>query len=154
MRRVLYYISVFLFSLLLLIGMLIAAVSSEQVQNAVARLVTAELSRGLDAEVSIGHIEYNFPARVRIHRVCLHDQQGDTLAYIEQMYAHFRPLALLDQEIRFSRVDVRGVRAHVYALKDGEYNFAFLARAFRSDKESAPFESLLSIRDIHIEDQL
>ncbi len=152
MRRVLYYISVFLFSLLLLIGMLIAAVSSEQVQNAVARLVTAELSRGLDAEVSIGHIEYNFPARVRIHRVCLHDQQGDTLAYIEQMYAHFRPLALLDQEIRFSRVDVRGVRAHVYALPDGEYNFAFLARAFRSDKESAPFESLLSIRDIHIED--
>ena len=152
MRRVLYYISVFLFSLLLMLGMLVAAVSSEQVQNAVAQLVTQELSRGLDAEVSIGRIEYSFPVRVRIHNICVHDQQGDTLAYIQQMYARFRPLALADQEIRFSRVDVRGVRGHIYTLPDGEYNFAFLARAFRSDKESAPFEALLSIRDIHVED--
>ena len=97
MRRVLYYISVVLFSLLLMLGMFVAALSSEQVQNAVAQLVTQELSRGLDAEVSIGRIEYSFPARVRIHDVCLHDQQGDTLAYIQQMYARFRPLALRDQ---------------------------------------------------------
>jgi len=152
MRRVLYYISVLLFSLLLVLGMFVAALSSEQVQNAVAQLVTQELSRGLDAEVSIGHIEYSFPVRVRIHDICVHDQQGDTLAYIQQMYARFRPLALRDQEIRFSRVDVRGVRAHVYAMPDGEYNFAFLARAFRSDGESAPFQALLSIRDIHLED--
>lgn len=152
MRRVLYYISVVLFSLLLMLGMFVAALSSEQVQNAVVQLVTQELSRGLDAEVSIGQIEYSFPARVRIHDVCLHDQQGDTLAYIQQMYARFRPLALRDHEIRFSRVDVRGVRAHVYTLPDGDYNFAFLARAFRSEGESAPFRALLSIRDIHLED--
>lgn len=152
MRRVLYYISVFLFSLLLMLGIFVAALSSEQVQNAVAQLVTEELSRGLDAEVSIGHIEYSFPVRLRIHDICLHDQQGDTLAYIQQTYARFRPLALRDREIRFSRLDVRGVRAHVYTLPDGEYNYAFLARAFRSNEESAPFEALLSIRDIHVED--
>lgn len=154
MKRLLYYISVLLFSLLLLTGVLIASLGSEQVQNSIARLVTEELSYGLGANASIGHIEYLFPARVRIHDICLEDQQGDTLAYIQQMYAHFRPLPLLKNQIRFSRVDIRGVRGRVYTLPDGEYNYAFLAKAFQSDDDepSSPFRSLLSIRDIHVDD--
>ncbi len=154
MKRVLYYISVLLFSLLLLMGLITASLGSEQVQNSIAELVTEELSHGLGANTSIGHIEYIFPARVRIHDICLEDQQGDTLAYIHQMYAHFRPLPLLKNQIRFSRVDIRGVKGHVYTLPDGQYNYAFLIRAFHSDQPSddTPFQALLSIRDIHIDD--
>ena len=46
------------------------------------------------------------------------------------------------------------MKGHVYTLPDGQYNYAFLIRAFHSDQPSddTPFQALLSIRDIHIDD--
>lgn len=153
MRRIIYYISVLLFSLLVLCGIVIGALTSDKVQTAIVQFTTDNLSRGLDARVSVGNIEHHFPARLRLDRVCVEDQQGDTLIYIDEIYAHFRPMALLRNQVRFSRIDIRGARGHVYTLPDGEYNYAFLMRAFRSDTESTSPTSLqVAVRDIHLQD--
>ncbi|MGN1239469.1 MAG: hypothetical protein ACI4TV_01175, partial [Paludibacteraceae bacterium] len=99
MKRFLYIIAVFFVSLFLVCTMMVCVLQSERVEHAVLRLATAELSRGLGAKASIGNISYRFPARVQIDSIFLADQQGDTLACLSRVYAHFRPLPLLRNEI-------------------------------------------------------
>lgn len=151
MKRFFYILSVFLVSLLLVGTMLVCVLTSDKVETAAVRLVTKELSRGLGTEAKIGRVEYKFPARLRIRNIYLADQQGDTLLYLDEIYAHFRPLPLWQNEIRFSRVDIRGGVANVYRLDDEQYNYQFLVDAFHSERERTPFRSFLSVRDIRIE---
>ena len=151
MKRFLYILSVFLVSLLLVGGMCIAVLQSERVEHAVLRLATAELSRGMGAKASIGNISYRFPARLQIDSIFLSDQQGDTLAYLNRVYAHFRPLPLLRNEIRFSRVDIEGGVANIYHLDSTRLNCTFLGEVFHSDAPHAEFRSFLSVRDIRID---
>lgn len=151
MKRFFYILGVVLVSLLLVGTMLVCVLTSDKVETAAVRLVTAELSRGLGTEAEIGSVEYLFPARLRIRNIYLADQQGDTLLYLDEIYAHLRPLPLWNNEIRFSRVDVRGGVANIYRLPDKQYNYQFLVDAFHLEQERKPFRSFLSVRDIRIE---
>ena len=151
MKRFLYILSVLMVSLLLVGGMCVAVLQSERVEHAALRLATAELSRGLGAKSSIGNISYRFPARLQIDSIFLADQQGDTLAYLNRVYAHFRPLPLLRNEIRFSRVDIEGGVANIYHLDSARLNCSFLGEVFRTDTPFAEFRSFLSVRDIRID---
>ena len=151
MKRFLYILAVFFVSLLLVGSMMVCVLQSERVEHAVLRLATAELSRGIGARASIGNIQYCFPARVQIDSIFLADQQGDTLAYLERVYAHFRPLPLLRNEIRFSRVDIEGGLANIYHIDSTRLNCTFLGEVFHSDAPRAEFHSFLSVRDIRID---
>lgn len=153
MKRVLYILGVFFVSLLLVLIMLVAVLTSDKVETSAVQLVTAEFSRALGTEARVGKVEYRFPARVSIRDIYLEDKQQDTLAYIGEIYAHFSPLALRHGEIRFSHVRLRNVVAKLYET-NGEWNYQFMIDAFRSEEEkqpSDPFRSLLSVRDIQLD---
>lgn len=153
MKRVLYILAVLTVSILLVGSMLVAVLMSDNVETAAVRLVTAELSRALGTHAQVGAVEYRFPARLKVHDVLIEDQQRDTLAYIGEAYAHFRPLGLTRNEISFSHVRLTNVVAKAYRLPDSTFNYTFLAEAFRTQKEEPdqPFRSLLSVRDIRLE---
>lgn len=151
MKRFFYILAVLFVSLLLVGVMCLCALTSDRVENAALRLVSAELSRGLGTQAQIGSIEYTFPARLRIRHIYIEDQQQDTLLYVDEAYAHFRPLPLFDNEIRFSHVELRGVAANIYHLDDQRYNYDFLVDAFRFERDRQPFDAFLSVRDIRIE---
>ena len=104
MKRILYILAVLIVSISLVCGMLIAVLMSDKVETAAVGLVTAELSRALGTETRVGAVEYRFPARIAIKDVYIEDRQRDTLLYVGELYAHFRPLALRDNEILFSHV--------------------------------------------------
>ena len=150
MKRFLYILGVFAFSLLLVCTMVVCALQSNRVEQSVLLLVTQELSRGLGAEAEIGDVSYQFPARVQINDLYLSDRQGDTLAYLEKVYAHFRVLPLLRKEIRFSRVELSGGVTHLYPIDSTHWNYSFLADVLRLEP-SERFLSFLSIRDICID---
>lgn len=153
MKRVLYIIGVFSLSVLLVLCMLVAALTSDKVETSAVRLVTAEFARALGTKADVGKVEYSFPARLTLRDIYLEDRQQDTLAYVGEIYAHFSPLALRHGEIRFSHVRLSNVVAKVYET-DSEWNYQFLVDAFRSDEEktpSDPFRSLLSVRDIRLD---
>ena len=150
MKRVLYIVSVLLVSVLLVCSMLIAALMSDKVETAAVQLVTAEFSRALGTRAQVGSVAYRFPARLALNDVYIEDQQSDTLAFVGEVYAHFSPLALHNNEIRFSHVRLSNVVAKIYQ-KDGVWNYQFLADAFRSDKAAQPLRSLISVRDIQLE---
>ena len=138
MKRFWYIVSVLLVSVLLVGGMLVAVLSSSEVETAAVRLVTAEFSRAFGTHARVGSITYRFPARVSIEDVYIEDRQGDTLLYAGELYAHFSPLALRKGEIRFSHARLRDVRAELYPLSDSTWNYSFIASAFGSEEEIRP----------------
>ena len=93
MKRFLYILAVLIVSLLLVGAMLVRALMSDEVETAAVQLVTAEFSRALGTEARVGAIEYRFPARIAIKDVFIEDRGHDTLVYIGEAYAHFRPLS-------------------------------------------------------------
>ena len=133
MKRTLYIVSVIIVSLLLVGGMLVAVLHNAGVQTALVRVVTAELSRGLQTKTTVGKVEYRFPARLLVEDLYLEDQQGDTLLYAGTLYARMSPMALRRNCLRFSTVEIDRVRAYVHQLPDSTYNYEFLVRAFASD---------------------
>ena len=154
MKRILYILAVLVVSISLVSGMLIAALMSDRVETAAVGLVTAELSRALGTETRVGAIEYRFPARIAIKDVYIEDRQRDTLLYVGELYAHFRPLALRNNEIRFSHVRLSDVTANIYRLPDSTWNYALFALPEKDTtqvSESEPFRSLVSVRDIRLE---
>lgn len=151
-KRILYILGVLVVSLLLVSGMVVAALMSDKVETAAVRLVTAELSRALGTHATVGAVEYRFPARVAVKDVYLEDQRGDTLAFVGELYAHFSPLALRDGEVRFSHVRLSDVVADVHRLPDSTWNYQFLVDAFKSGKkEKQPLRSLISVRDVQLD---
>ena len=143
----------------MLVGtMLVCALMSDTVETAAVRLAARELSEALGTTAQIGRVEYHFPARVALHDVYIEDLQGDTLLYTAEIYAHFRPLALRDDEIRFSHVRLSDAVIKVYRVErqkpkeESEWNYQFLVDALKSDKpkEKSPMESLVSVRDIQL----
>lgn len=133
MRKVLYIVAILLTCLLITVGMSVCFLRSANVQTTLVRLVTSELSRALGSEAHIGHIEYQFPARLRLDSLYLSDQQGDTLAYIEEAYAHFSPFALRSNTLCFRRIAVHGVKVDAHRLENGTFNYHFLIDAFASE---------------------
>lgn len=106
---------------------------SATVQTGLVRLATDQLSLALNTHAEVGHIQYRFPARLEVSDIYLEDQQGDTLAYIGRLYAHFSPQALKDSSILFRRIDIDHVRAYVHKTPYDEYNYQFLIDAFRRE---------------------
>lgn len=160
MKRVLYIVGVVLLSLLLLSGALVCALMSDTVETAAVRLATQELARALGTKASVGRVAYRFPARLRITDIYIEDRQGDTLAYVGEVYAHFRPLALRENAIRFSHVQLRNTYLNLYPINPSdstsEWNYRFLADAFRKEKQDEPeqrskMESLVSVEDIQVD---
>ena len=152
MKRFLYITGIVLACVLVLCGAFVAALMSDAVETAAMRLVTAELSRTTGTKAQVGTVEYRFPARVALRDVYIEDQQKDTLLYAGEVYAHFSPLALRQNEIRFRHVRLTDVVGKVYRV-DTVWNYQFLVDAFASEeeKESSPFQSLISVRDIRFE---
>lgn len=140
-----------LVSMLLVGSMLVAALMSDKVETAAVQLATAEFSRALGTEAHVGAIEYRFPARLAIKNVYIEDQQHDTLLYVGELYAHFRPLPLRHGKICFSHVRLTNVVGNIYRLPDSTWNHSFITKRFKRQKkqeESAPFESFISVQDV------
>ena len=133
--------------------MTVAVLTSDRVETAAINLAAEEFSRALGTKASVGSMEYRFPARLAIHDIYIEDRQGDTLAYVGEVSAHFRPLDLRDGAIHFSHVGLKNGVANIYRLPDSTYNYQFLADAFASDepKEDKPFRSLLSVEDVELD---
>ncbi|MBO7458184.1 MAG: translocation/assembly module TamB domain-containing protein [Paludibacteraceae bacterium] len=153
MKRALYIVGVILVSLLLICGILIGLLMSDVVENKVMQIVTEQFAHKLGTAVKVGKMEYRFPARLALHDVYVEDLQKDTLLYAGEVYAHFRPLALRQNELRFSHVRVEDAVAKIYRVDSTEWNYQFIVDAFKNDeatKKDSSSISLISVRDVKL----
>ncbi|MBR1878948.1 MAG: translocation/assembly module TamB [Paludibacteraceae bacterium] len=151
MKRFLYIVSVIIVSLVLVLAMLLSVLASDRVKTAAVQLATNELAHALGTEAHVGAIEYRFPARLAIRDLYIEDRQQDTMLYVGEVYAHFSPLALRRNAIRFSHVRVSDGVVNVYRLPDSTYNYQFLVDAFRVEKQDdSPLRSLVTVQDVQL----
>jgi len=152
MKRVLYIVGVFSFSVLLVFLMLVATLMSDRVQTAAVRWVTTEFAHALGTDAHIGEVHYHFPARVSIHDIYFEDLNHDTLLYVNEIYVHFCPMALLRDEIKFSHVHVNNAVSKLYR-RDGVWNYQFFVEGLGLDKpsDSEPLQQLIAVHDIQFD---
>lgn len=155
MKRSLSIIGAVLVGVVLIISILFVVVTSDRVGTALAQRVAEEFSRTMGANARIGSVAYQFPARLTLRDIYIEDQQQDTLLYLQEIYAHFNPLALRHDEIRFSHAKVTGGRAKMYEVDStGVWNYQFMLDALQTDTTGGgePLGKAISMRDIQLRD--
>ena len=155
MKRSLSIIGAVLVGVVLIISILFVVVTSDRVGTALAQRVAEEFSRTMGANARIGSVAYQFPARLTLRDIYIEDQQQDTLLYLQEIYAHFNPLALRHDEIRFSHAKVTGGRAKMYEVDStGVWNYQFMLDALQTDTTGGgePLGKAISVRDIQLRD--
>ncbi len=130
MKRFVYILTIVLTCTLLVMGTLLCLVGSSKVQTSLVQVVLHEVSRGLQAEMRVGKVEYQLFNRLQIDSIYLEDQQGDTLLFVDTLQARFHFAGLFRKQIIFNEVALQNVVGDVHRLPNGETNIAFLQRAF------------------------
>ncbi len=81
---------------------------------------------------SIQGINISFPRNVIMDELLVHDQDGDTLIYIEKIDLNANYLDILRNKISWSNLRIKGLKGHIYRNKaDSTFNFSAILNAFQ-----------------------
>lgn len=107
-RRLKYIVRILVWGFLAIhIGILVL-LNIPSVQNKLASTVSSELSKLLNTDVSVGHIELGWFNRLHIEDVKLDDLQGDEMLNVHRLSARFEWKPLLDGKIVINSVQLIG----------------------------------------------
>ncbi len=128
--------------------------ASDRAETRLAQIAVHQLARKAGTTMHVGSVSLRFPARVTLRDIYIEDRRQDTLAYIGELYAHLSPLALTQSKLHLRHVRVRDGVANIYREDEtGEWNYRFLAEAFKREDEEAtsiPLEDI-SVKDVRID---
>ena len=103
------------------------------VQNKLASMVSTELRKLLNTEVSVGHIELGWFNRLHVENIWLKDQQGDELLNVHRLSARFEVKPLLDGKIVVNSVQLIGFDVRLKKeTPEATPNFQFVLDALAS----------------------
>lgn len=151
LKRFLYILTIVLSCTILLVGALFMLVRNSKIQTAAVQVVVQQLSRGLQADIEIGKVEYRPFNRLQITGIRLMDRQGEILLGIDTINARFDFFGFFKQRISFQQVELLHVNSNIYELPGGQMNYGFLLNAFQSDNAAA-FNSTVEVNDIRLSD--
>lgn len=137
--------------MLSVLGALLLLVRSSKVQTAALGVFTQEISRGLQAEVKIGRVDYRLFNRIEIEHIYIGDQQHDTLLYIDTLRARFDFKGFFRHRIIFRQAEVTHALLNTYQTADGRMNFAFLTDLLPKEKSSGT-ERLIEVKNVRLND--
>ncbi len=150
MKRTIYTISIVFVCTLLVLTMLLCLISNSRVQTALIKVVTQELSRGLQRELTVGKVDYTPFNRLQIDDIYISDSENDTLLYVDTLEANFSLVGFFRQQICFNEVKLKHVTGKIYNTPQGKPNYAFLAAIFNRPKEvNIPH---IEVRNVAIDD--
>ena len=112
--------------------------------------VNQSLSRTLKADIHVGKVNISFFDKVVLNDVFVGDKQGDTLLYSDEIIARLDLLSIREKKARFSEIWISDADLNVVQNEQGQFNFKFLADAFREIPRDTlrPWEVQLS--SIHL----
>ncbi len=152
MKRFTYILAIILACTVLVVSTLLCLISSSKVQTSLVHVVLNEVSRGLQAQVSVGKVEYKPFNRLQIDSIYLEDQQGDTLLFVDTLQARFNFVGLFRKQIIFNEVSLQNVVGDMHQLPNGEPNFAFIQRAFTPTQQREIQLPHIEVKNITIAD--
>ena len=108
--------------------------NSSFVQNKLVSIVTNALSKQLNTEVKIDHVNLNLlNMSASIEGIRLKDQQQRDMLKVKRIWGHLRPLALLRKEILLRKCEVDSIDVHLVKPQDGPANYQFLLDSSKKD---------------------
>ena len=116
------------------------------VQRQTARIVTHELKKLLNTELTIGNVDIGMLNRIIVNDLLLHDQEGRELLKVARLSAKIDILPLFEGRISIGNVQLFGFNAQLRrATKESVPNFQFVVDAFAS-KDTVKKETRLDLR--------
>lgn len=149
MKRFAYILTIVVGCLILTLGSLLLLVRSSKVQTAMLSVLTQELSRGVQAEVSVEHFDFHFFDELELTGIYVSDQQKDTLLYIDTLSGHFSLKGLFQNRIVFRRANLSNALVNAYTLPNGQMNFAFLTNLL--PQERPEMQALIKVDKVAVE---
>ena len=151
-RRFKYIIRILVWSIIgfhLILGILLNIPS---VQGKLASLVSDELRKVLQTEITIGHVDVQLFNRIIIKDILLEDQQGEDLLKVDRLSARFEWSPLLDGKIVINSVQLLGFSIQLNKeTPESVPNFQFVLDAFAAkDTLKEPTNLDLRINSVFI----
>ena len=132
-RRLKYIVRILVWSFIGVHISLVVLLSLPSVQGKLTSLVTSELHKILNAEVSVGRIELSLLNRIHIEHIMLKDQQGDDMLDVGRLSARFEWKPLLDGKIVINSIQLIDFDIRLKKeTPESVPNFQFVLDAFAS----------------------
>lgn len=132
-RRLKYIVRILVWGIIGIHIGIVVLLNIPSVQGKLASIVSAELRKLLNTEVSVGHIELGWFNRLHIEEVKLKDLQGDELLNVHRLSARFEVKPLLDGKIVINSVQLIGFDARLEKeTPESVPNFQFVLDALAS----------------------
>ena len=135
----------------ILIAILISvfAIRSEMVQTFLGQKVAHYLSEELNAELSIGAIEFVFFDQIYLKEVSVIDPTGQSLLRLNELKVEMDQFALFQRDLVLNKIHLNeGVVNINRRAEDGQYNYQFLLDYFSSDAPSEENNSVFKIKEV------
>lgn len=111
---------------------LFLVLKSPKVQTFVVQEITYVLSQKLNAEISIGSVDYAFFNKLKLTNVFVRDQKKDTLIYSDRIYASLRGFSLKSKAISLGTVELNNGKLFLKQDSTRRLNLQFIIDAFSS----------------------
>ena len=122
--------------ILAIITSLFIAIQDPIIQKFAVRFAGGYLSEKTGADIKVGRLVVTPDFRVLVEDVSVKDLKGNDLAKIEKLSTRIDVPDLLDGKLHLENVELQNTEANLIKYEgEDQLNFAFLADAFKSDKE-------------------
>jgi len=142
-RKIVLIVAACFFALILALSIVL---NSESIQTQIVQQVKVQLPP-LDEHLQVGSVRYAFPARLLLKQVYIDDEQGDSLLYVERIYAQLSLSSLMRSRLCVRKIELEQLRLNVYPLSDSTFNYTYLVEAFAS-KDSTDTTDSVRLKDI------
>lgn len=126
---------IFSITVLILISIplfLFLALKSPKVQTFVVHEITSILSNKFNAKISIESVDYAFFNKLRLNKVYVEDQHGDTLLYSGKIYASLRGYNIKKRFISLGIAELNTGKFYLKQDSNGVLNLKFIIDALAS----------------------
>lgn len=124
---------------------LFLVLKSPKVQTFVVHKITNILSEKFNAKISIESVDYAFFNKLRLNKVYVQDQHGDTLMYTNRIYASLRGYNLSKNYISIGTTELDNGKFYLKQDSLGVLNLKFILDALAS-KDTTKKSSEISLR--------
>lgn len=138
--------------LLLLFGLLLAAIHLPAVQQRITGAANNWLKDNLPVTASIGKLYIDLPYDFAVEKAYLSDLDEDTLLFADYLSVRISLLSLLEEELAISDITLRSSTAHLKELPDGSLNLDPVINAFSdTTKNAAPDTAASTLTTLDID---
>jgi len=130
-RRIVKILSRVLLVIILLLITVWILIQFTAVQNWLVKQASKRLSKNLNTEVSVKHVDFSFFNKMLLEGVLVKDHRKDTLAYAGRVAVNITDWFFLKDEAEFSFIGVEDTKVYLHRT-DSVWNYQFLVDYFSS----------------------